>query len=50
MRAASVRHDFRVDDNTGESAEQMDISERYEVETDSQDEIGLFCEVEERAS
>jgi hypothetical protein len=42
MRAASVRHDFGLDDETGELAEQMGISERYKVETDSQDQNSVF--------
>jgi len=49
MRAASVRHDFRVNDETRLSAEQMDISGRYEVEIDSQDPIDLFHTPEETA-
>ncbi len=39
MRAASLRHDFWVDDEVGASDEQMDISGRYECETDSQERI-----------
>ena len=41
-----MRHDFWVDDETWESAEQIDISGRYEVETDSQVQISTFLQFE----
>jgi len=50
MRAASLRHDFAVGGETKKSAEQMDISERYEVETESQDQIRDFWTTDQGAS
>jgi len=50
MRAASLRHDFAVGGETKKSAEQMDISGRYEVETESQDQICDFWTTDQSAS
>jgi hypothetical protein len=50
MRAASLRHDFAVGGEAKKSAEQMDISGRYKVETESQDQIRDFWQLTKAAS